>query len=287
MKIDAHAKINLGLDVIRRRDDGYHEVRMIMQTVGLHDELLIDRTDEPGIHITVNKDDLPVNGDNLIYRAGKLMMDEYGLTGGITVELTKNIPVAAGLAGGSTDAAAVLRAVNTLWDLGLSQDELKRLGVRIGADVPYCIMGGTVMAEGIGEKLTKLEACPKWRVLLAKPPVGVSTAHVYGSLNLESVTHPDIDKIAEGVTKGDLHTVVRYMGNVLESVTEAEVPQIGYIKSIIKESGYPLMSGSGPTVFGLFESDEAVNRAYEDIKKTGYAADLIITQTYDPNEQVD
>ena len=286
MKINAHAKINLGLDVIGKRDDGYHEVRMIMQTIELHDELTIERIDEPQIFIMTDRDDLSVGKDNLIHKASKLLMDEYDLPGGIKVQLKKNIPVAAGLAGGSTDAAATMIAVNELFGLGLSRDELMKRGVRIGADVPYCIMGGTALSEGIGEILTPIGPCPEWRTLIAKPPVSVSTAHVYQSLRPEKVKHPDIDMIAEGIAQKDLHKVVSNMGNVLESVTMSEVSDIGEIKKIMADRGYPLMSGSGPTVFGLFETDDAINRTYEDLKKTGLVEDLVITRIYDPDRQV-
>ncbi len=287
MKINAHAKINLGLDVIGRRDDGYHEVRMIMQTIELHDELEIARIEEPQIIIATDREDLSVGKDNLIHKAAKLLMDEYDLPGGIIVHLKKIIPVAAGLAGGSTDAAATLIAVNELFGLGLPQEELMKQGVRIGADVPYCIMGGTALSEGIGEILTPIGPCPGWRVLIAKPPASVSTAHVYKNYRPETVTHPDIDMIAEGIREGDLKKVVNHMGNVLESVTMPEVGDIGYIKDIMADHGYPLMSGSGPTVFGLFESDEAVNRAYDRLKETDHVSDLIITRIFDPGRQVD
>jgi 4-diphosphocytidyl-2-C-methyl-D-erythritol kinase len=286
MKINAHAKINLGLDVVGKREDGYHEVRMIMQTIELHDELTVERTEESRIQISTDREDLSVGKDNLIHKAAKLLMDEYDLPGGIKVQLKKNIPVAAGLAGGSTDAAATMIAVNELFDLGLTRDELMKRGVRIGADVPYCIMGGTALSEGIGEILTPIGPCPEWRVLIAKPPVSVSTAHVYHSFRPEKVKHPDIDMIAEGIAQGDFHKVVSNMGNVLESVTMEEVPYIGKIKNTMADQGYPLMSGSGPTVFGLFETDEAINRAYGDLKKTDHVEDLVITRICDPGRQV-
>ena len=286
MKINAYAKINLGLDVTGKRDDGYHEVRMIMQNIELHDELVIDRTEETGIVITTDRKDLSVGEDNLIHKAARLMMDEYDLPGGIRVHLVKNIPVAAGLAGGSTDAAATIIAINELFALGLSQAELMETGVRIGADVPYCIMGGTALAEGIGEILTPLSPCPKWRTLIAKPDVGVSTAHVYGSYHPEEAVHPDIDRIAEGIRNADFETVTRFMGNVLESVTASEVPYVGQIKSIIAgHGGYPLMSGSGPTVFGLFGSDEDIKEAYDILNQTDHISDLFITRISDGRTQ--
>ena len=284
MKINAYAKINIGLDVLGKRPDGYHEVRMIMQTLELHDELTVERTADPQISISVDTDreDIPVNEDNLIYKAARLMMDEHGLSGGVKVSLVKRIPVAAGLAGGSSDAAAVLKAINIIDGLGLSVNELAETGVRIGADVPYCIMGGTVLAEGIGEILTPLPPCPEWRVLLAKPPVSVSTAHVYGNFHPENVTHPDIDLIIEGIRDGDFVKVTRNMDNVLKSVTASETPYIDRICKIMEDKGgYPLMSGSGPTVFGLFESEEDINAAYDMLRHKDFVSELFITRIFD------
>ncbi len=284
MKINAYAKINLGLDVLRKREDGYHEVRMIMQTIGVHDELVIDRRDEPGIDIVTDREDISSGKDNLIHKAAKFMMDEYDLTGGIRVELTKNIPVAAGLAGGSTDAAATIIAVNALWELGLTRGELMKLGVRIGADVPYCIMGGTALSEGIGEILTPLKPCPECRILLAKPSIGVSTAYVYNNLHLDLVKHPDIDSIIGGIDGQDIKTIARNLGNVLESVTEREYSVIGQIKKEMISCGAlsALMSGSGPTVFGLFESEDDIKNAYESLQKSGLTPEIFITKIIDP-----
>ena len=178
LKLNAYAKINLGLDVLRRREDGYHEVRMIMQNIGLCDRVTLKKTGDKGIVIRTNAGELPVNKDNLMYKAADMLFTEFDLPGGILLELEKNIPIAAGLAGGSTDAAAVLHGVNRLYELGLSLEELQKRGVKIGADVPYCLMQGTALAEGIGEKLTRLPACPQCAVVIAKPPVDVSTRTV-------------------------------------------------------------------------------------------------------------
>ncbi len=283
MVINAYAKINLGLDVTGKRTDGYHEVRMIMQTVEVHDVLEVERTEGPGIVITSDRDDLPSGGDNLIHKAAKLIMEERGVKGGIKVHLTKNIPVAAGLAGGSSDAAATLKAVNILYDLGLSDEELMKLGVCIGADVPYCIMGGTALCEGIGEKLTPLPASPECRVLLAKPDIGISTAYVYKNLRLDKVDHPDIDAIRCGIENGDIGEVARNLGNVLESVTAEENPVIGNIKEIMsKDALAVLMSGSGPTVFGLFADEAGINRAYSKLMASGLAPELFISRFFDP-----
>ena len=286
MKLYAHAKINLGLDVIRRREDGYHEVRMVMQTIGVCDEITAERTKEPGIRIATGHSGIPLGEDNLMHKAAKLVMDEYHLEGGVNLGLVKNIPVAAGLAGGSTDAAAVLKAMNALYELGLSAEELMKLGVRIGADVPYCILGGTALAEGIGEKLTPLKPCPGCRVLLAKPEAGVSTAYVYKHLQIDKTEHPDIDAVISGIEAGDIREVSKNLGNVLESVTVAENPVINDIKTIMLENGAmsALMSGSGPTVFGLFGTGSAVQNAYGCLERSGYAPQLFITDIYDPGE---
>ena len=194
--LKALAKINLGLDVVRRREDGYHEVRMIMQTIHLYDLLEIQKIREPEIQIASNLSFLPVNENNLVYKAARLLQEEFALTDGISVKLTKRIPVAAGMAGGSTDAAAMLYAMNQLYDLGLSRRELMKRGVQIGADVPYCLMRGTALAEGIGEKLTQLPPMIKCPVLIAKPSISVSTKFVYQNLKLDEQTnHPDIDAL--------------------------------------------------------------------------------------------
>lgn len=284
MKINAYAKINIGLDVLARRPDGYHEVRMVMQTVGLHDEITVETCDEPGIFISSDSGKVPLGEDNLIYKAAALIMKEYSLLRGVRIKLTKNIPVAAGLAGGSTDAAATLRAIDRLYDLGLSDDRLCELGVCIGADVPYCLTGGTVLCEGIGEKMTKLDAHPSCTVLLAKPPEGVSTAYVYKHLELDKVTHPDIDAIIDGIRANDLNAVASHTGNVLESVTIPEHPVIGRIKDIMRNNGAKasLMSGSGPTVFGLFESEDDAKKAFGELERSQTDLELIITDIYNP-----
>lgn len=279
MEKRAYAKINLGLDVIKRRPDGYHEVRMIMQNIGLCDVLSFEKETKAGIRISVGSATLPENEDNLIYKAAKLLMDEFEIKDGISIELKKNIPIAAGLAGGSTDAAATLKAVNELWDLGLDTQELRKRGVKIGADVPYCIMQGTALSEGIGEILTPLPPCPKCFVLIAKPPVGVSTKYVYQHLNIESLTHPDIDGIISGIKEKNIKTVAGCLGNVLESVTIPEHPSIKEIKDIMRNNGAlgALMSGSGPTVFGLFDTKEYAQKAYDSVLASNLAKDVVLT----------
>ena len=263
----AYGKINLGLDVVRKREDGYHEVRMVMQTVGVYDRIDLDRKKRAGITVETNLYYLPNNENNLAYRAAKLLMDEFGIREGLHIKLAKYIPVAAGMAGGSSDAAAVLFGVNKMFDLGLSREELMERGVKIGADVPYCLMRGTALSEGIGEILTPLPPAPQCAVLLAKPRVSVSTKWVYTNLNangLRPEDHPDIDGIAEAIRRGDLREMAGKMGNVLELVTEKRYPVIGDIKAVMKKYGAlnAMMSGSGPTVFGLFESEKAAKKVY-------------------------
>lgn len=271
LDLKAYGKINLGLDVVRRREDGYHEVRMIMQTVRVYDAIELNRTEEEGIRLSTNLYYLPENENNLGYRAAKLLMDEFGVRGGVEIKMKKFIPVAAGMAGGSSDAAAVLFGINKMFGLGLSEKELMERGVRLGADVPYCIMRGTALSEGIGEILTPLPPMPQCRVLIAKPAVSVSTKHVYESLNLPSLgaeAHPDIDAMRAAIERKDLPGVVSQLGNVLETVTIPENPVIQTLKDKMMEMGADgsLMSGSGPTVFGLFTNQAAAQAAYEELR---------------------
>lgn len=271
LELKAYGKINLGLDVVRRREDGYHEVRMIMQTVRVYDAIELNRTEEEGISLSTNLYYLPDNENNLGYRAAKLLMDEFGIRDGVEIKMKKFIPVAAGMAGGSSDAAAVLFGVNKMFGLGLSKKELMERGVRLGADVPYCIMRGTALSEGIGEIMTPLPPMPQCRVLIAKPAVSVSTKHVYESLNLPSLgaeAHPDIDAMRAAIEKKDLSGVVSQLGNVLETVTIPENPVIQTLKDKMMEMGADgsLMSGSGPTVFGLFTNQTAAQAAYEELR---------------------
>ena len=256
MRLKALAKINLGLDVLRRREDGYHEVKMVMQTIGIYDRIKLTRLKRPGIHVKTNLYYLPNDGNNLVYKAAKLLMDEYGIPGGIFIDLKKYIPVAAGLAGGSSDAAAVLYGMNRMFRLRLSKRELMARGVKIGADVPYCIMRGTALAQGIGEQLSPLPPMPRCKALVAKPPISVSTKFVYENLKLdEDTVHPDIDLLTKDIAAGDLKAVASHMGNLLESVTIPHYPVIAQIKEEMREAGAlnAMMSGSGPTVFGLFD----------------------------------
>lgn len=270
-KLRAYGKINLGLDVLRKREDGYHDVRMIMQTVGLYDQIDLFFRQASGIQIETNLLYLPVNENNLVYKAAQMLMEEFQVTNGVFIRLRKMIPVAAGMAGGSSDAAAVLVGINKMFHLGLSMEELMERGVKIGADVPYCIMRGTALSEGIGEKLTALPPMPQCQVLLAKPAISVSTKYVYENLcanSLKPQQHPDIDGMIEAIGEGNLLEVSKHLGNVLELVTARKYPVIEEIKNVMRRHGAlgALMSGSGPTVFGLFDNPKAASSAYEELR---------------------
>ena len=289
MRLKALAKINLGLDVLRRKEDGYHEVKMIMQTINLHDQIHMKKIEEDEIRVRTNLYYLPTNENNLVYKAAKMLKDEFNLPGGISINLKKVIPVAAGMAGGSSDAAAVLFGMNKMYGLKLSMQELKDRGVKLGADGPYCIMRGTALAEGIGEKLTKLPAMPKCHILIAKPPINVSTKFVYENLHandLKAEDHPPVDVQLEALKEGDLEKLVANMGNVLERVTVPEYPVINEIKQLMVDNGAmgAMMSGSGPTVFGIFTSYAKAKEAYEKIEQSGLSKQSYLTTPYNQRE---
>ena len=283
MELKALAKINLGLDVLGKRENGYHDVRMIMQSIYLYDEVRLDRSEEPGIRVKTNLGFLPTGEGNIAYKAAQMLKDEFGIGPGIDITLNKHIPVAAGLAGGSTDAAAVLFGLNRMFGLKLTREQLMERGVKLGADVPYCIMRGRVLAEGIGEELTVLPDMPKCTVLIAKPPVSVSTRVVYEALDAgEIVDHPDIDGIIEGLKAGNLKKIASSMGNVLEGVTIPMHPVIEQIKEEMKAAGAlnAMMSGSGPTVFGLFENRAAARDAQRRIREKALTRQVYVTSIH-------
>ena len=280
----AYAKVNIGLDVLRKREDGYHELRMIMQTVDLYDTLTFTKTDE-GISLSCTAEGLPCDERNIAYRAAALMMEHYKIPGGIEIHLQKEIPMAAGRAGGSTDAAAVLLGMNELYELGASKEELCTLGVKLGADVPYCVMGGTMLSEGIGEVLTPLHEVPACTVLICKPDFDVSTKYVYENLHANSLTeHPDIDGLIDAIERDSAEDMAALMENVLETVTERKYEDITTIKNIMKEKGAmkALMSGSGPTVFGLFREKETAAKAAEVLKNRFPAASVFVSRFIKP-----
>ncbi|MDO5401826.1 MAG: 4-(cytidine 5'-diphospho)-2-C-methyl-D-erythritol kinase [Eubacteriales bacterium] len=283
IRLKARAKINLGLDVLGKRDNGYHDVRMVMQTIGIYDRIIMTKIPEDEICIVSNLAFLPVNENNLIYKAVKMIKDMYKISSGIKVELNKFIPVAAGMAGGSTDAASALYGMNRLFKLGLSTEKMMELGVGIGADVPYCVMRGTALAEGIGEKLTRLKPVPHMWILIAKPPINVSTKLVYESLDISGVkVHPDIDGIIEAINAQDVRLIAARMGNVLEGVTIPMYPVIEKIKQDMLENGAvnAMMSGSGPTVFGIFPDEAMALRCQSYLKAKGDARQVYITETF-------
>ena len=283
MELKALGKINLGLDVLGKRPDGYHDVRMVMQTIYLYDQITITKRKESGIGLGTNLFYLPVNENNLAYRAAKLLMDEFEIRSGVDIFLEKHIPVAAGMAGGSSNAAAVLYGINRMFDLGLSTEELMKRGVSLGADVPYCIMRGTVLAEGIGEILTPLPPMPRCQIVVAKPPVSVSTKMVYEKIDSRRIVeHPDIDGIIEGLKEGDVTKIASRMGNVLEQVTVEEYPVIDKIKKLMNEGGAKgaMMSGSGPTVFGIFTEKSLAKKAALKIREAGLAKQVYVTNVH-------
>ena len=279
----AYAKVNLGLDIIGRRKDGYHLVRMVMQQIGLYDVLTFEKTAEPGVRLQLAEgctipdiDEMPLDDRNLIVRAAKAVLEKYDIRCGMTITLEKHIPMAAGMAGGSTDCAAALTGAAELFGIGTTPEELAELGVRLGADVPYCLMGGTALAEGIGEKLTRLPDLPDCRFIIVKPSFGVSTKEVYtaydalaeeqspadekssavvtgGTAAERRILHPDIDGMEAALKAGDLVGVTDRLGNVLEPVTVARHPEIARIEERLKAMGITatIMTGSGPTVFGI------------------------------------
>lgn len=288
LKLRAMAKVNLGLDVLRKREDGYHDLRMVMQSVDLYDRICLKRRDLPGIQMRTNLYSLPVNEGNLAYRAAKLLMEEFQIREGLSIDLEKHIPVAAGLAGGSSDGAAVLVGVNRIFDLGLSLTELQERGVKLGADIPYCLLRGTALAEGIGERLTPLPKAPEAWVVLAKPKVHVSTGFVYGNLRANELKdHPDIEGQVEAIRRGDLYGMADKMGNVLETVTVPAFPVIEEIKDTMKRCGAvnAMMSGSGPTVFGLFDDREKAGAAYDRLVKGSKAKQVFLTRFFNRAEE--
>lgn len=291
LRLKAYGKINLALDVLGRREDGYHEVRMIMQTVGLHDRIDIYRRPEPGIRIRTNLFYLPDNEQNLAYKAAHILMEEFGIREGVSINLRKFIPVSAGMAGGSADAAAVLFGINKMFGLGLGMKELMERGVKLGADIPYCLLRGTALSEGIGEKLTTLPPMPQCQVLIAKPGISVSTKTVYeklDSMKLRPEDHPDIDGMIKAIRRHDLMEVSEKFGNVLELVTAGIYPVIGQIEQVMKDYGAvnAMMSGSGPTVFGLFSNPAAAQEAYEALRfgrESSLAKQVYLTNFFNIN----
>lgn len=279
MLVKAYAKINLSLDVVGKRKDGYHLLRMIMQNIDLYDILKINEI-KTGIRICSNNRCIPCDRRNLVYKAAKLFIDRYNLKNGISIDIDKNIPVSAGLAGGSADAAAVLKAMRNIYDPEISNDELSELGLNIGADVPYCIIGGTALCEGIGEKVTPLMPFTNHILILIKPPFGVSTAEVYKDLDISKIKrHPNTEILIDAVNKSKLEMLSKNMKNVLENVTLKKYPILRKIKIDLINFGAmgSLMSGSGPSIFGFFDDMVKAQKCYDNMK-TRYK-EVFITRT--------
>lgn len=277
------AKINLSLDVLGKRENGYHDVEMVMQTVHLSDTVIVEKRDDSLVCVESNLTFLPSDDKNIAVKAAKILMEECGLKTGVNITLQKKIPVAAGLAGGSSNAAAVLFGMNRIFDLGFELKELARIGVRIGADVPYCLLRGTVLARGIGEILTPLPPMPVCTVLLAKPPINVSTKEVYEGLEEVGITgRPDTNGVIEAIRTGDLNALSASMGNVLEPVTERKYPVVGEIRELMLSMGAEaaMMSGSGPTVYGLFEDRAKAKAAQKKITRLGLARQVYVTRIH-------
>jgi 4-diphosphocytidyl-2-C-methyl-D-erythritol kinase len=264
----APAKINLSLDVLKKRDDGFHEVKMIMTTIDLADRVELIDLPYNEIRIVSHNRFVPDDQRNLAYQAARLLKERYKVNRGVSISITKTIPVAAGLAGGSSDAAATLRGLNKLWNLGLNLDELATLGAEIGSDVSFCVYGGTALATGRGEIIHHIDPPPHCWVVLAKPTIGVSTADVYKNLHLQQLKHPNVEGMIEALHKNDYDEICTLMGNVLESVTLRMHPEVANIKDQMKRFGADavLMSGSGPTVFGLVQYESRLPRVYNGLR---------------------
>lgn len=284
IELKAYGKINIGLDVIRKREDGYHDLDMIMQTVGVYDDVIISRKDGTQtyeIEVSTDADVLPNDKGNLAFMAAKVLMEAYDIKAKVKIHINKRIPIAGGMAGGSADCAAVLRGVNQLFQLGLTDEQLQEYGVKLGADVPYCIVGGTKRAQGIGEILTDLPTPPKCYVIIAKPDAFVSTKFVYSHIRPAQIeNHPDIDGIIESIKAGDLYGMCEKIANVMEDVTIPEYPIIQKVKDILKSNGAvnALMSGSGPTVFGIYDDEEKAKQSMDALSGKEFVSRLYLTK---------
>ena len=281
LQLKAYGKINLGLDVIRKRPDGYHDLDMIMQMVDVYDDVIIEK--KAGEEIVVKADAAVLsNGkDNLAYMAAKMLFDEFGIKSGVEITIHKRIPIAGGMAGGSSDCATTLIGINEMFNLGLSKQQLMERGVKLGADVPYCVLGGTAIARGIGEVLTPLPTPPQCHVIIAKPPISVSTAYVYGHIRPDEITkRPDIEQMTLAIKEQDLNKLSDLLYYVMEEVTVSEYPVIEKLKSIMLENGAlnSIMSGSGPTVFGLFDDREKAQAAMKALDSKELTEQLYLTK---------
>ena len=271
MKIRAYAKINLALDVVRKREDGYHELEMIMAPIGLHDLIYIDKIPQ-GIKITSNTYKMPTDQKNIMYQVAELLIKRYNISGGVKIHIYKHIPTQAGLAGGSADGAAVLKAMNTMFHLGLSLEELAMIGKEVGADIPFCIHEEMAMVKGIGEKLEFIDNDFSCFLLLVKPKKGVSTKKSFDMLDLKNAKHPDILKMKHGIETNDYQEVVESLGNTLEAPSIDMVSEIQKIKDDMLRLGFDgaLMSGSGSCVFGMTQDEDLIDSVYSYFKNNYY-----------------
>lgn len=290
MKIErkAYAKINLGLDVTGVREDGYHIVKMIMQNVDLYDTLTFEDNDSGEIVLTASTDKIETDERNLICKVARQLKDKFNVKQGVTMHLVKRIPVAAGMAGGSTDGAATYLALNELWGLNLSKKELCELAVYLGADIPYCIIGGTALAEGIGEELTAISDMPTCHLVIAKPAIDVSTGWVYKELDSrEGIKHPDIDGIKAAIEEGNLNKMSALIGNVLEEVTASKYKEVGQLEEILRKEGAvgAFMTGSGPTVFGVFDKKDAAEAGYRAVVESKLAPETFLSAPINPGKE--
>lgn len=278
-----YAKINLTLDVLGKREDGFHEVEMVMQSIDLADR--IEMTKQDTISISCSQQDVPLDSTNLVYRAAEALKEYAGYKGGVHIDLQKQIPVAAGLAGGSTDAAATLKGLNQLWELGLSEEELAKIGASLGSDIPFCIKGGTSVARGRGEKLQPITNPPTLDLILIKPNFSVSTKEVYGAFDITKVNQkPDTDEMVEAIENGDIFKIAGNLRNVLESVTLEMHPEISELKEKLLAAGAraALMSGSGPTIFAIADNGFVAEKIAEKVRQDGL--EVIITRTINPKD---
>ncbi|MBN2796885.1 MAG: 4-(cytidine 5'-diphospho)-2-C-methyl-D-erythritol kinase [Clostridia bacterium] len=286
--LKAYAKVNLSLDIVGKRPNGYHDVEMIMQQITLFDEVTLTKIDE-GISITTDCKFIPSNNSNIACKVAKDIMDTFKLNSGIHIDIKKNIPVAAGLAGGSTDAAAVIEGMNLLFDLKMSLEDMKELAVKHGADIPFCIQGGAAIARGIGEELSPIKSLDNVWMVLCKPPISVSTQEVYGQLVLDEIKmHPDTQALIDAMNSGDYRFIAKNMYNVLEEVTARNHISISQIEKKLREYGAigSMMSGSGPTVFGIFKNYKSAHRGFKNLLKK--YRQVYLVQAYDggsTNEQ--
>lgn len=274
----APAKINLTLDVLYKRSDQYHEVEMVMTTIDLADRLELIEMQTDQIVIESESKYVPNDERNLAYQAAELIKRSYNITKGIKIIIDKQIPVAAGLAGGSSDAAATLRGLNRLWSLNISTHELATLGAQIGSDVSFCVYNATAIARGRGEKIMTLPAPPACWVVLAKPTIGVSTPSVYQHLDLSNIDHPNTEQMIKAIQTNNYQQMIDHLGNVLESVTLQQYSEVGQIKTLMESSGADavLMSGSGPTVYGLTRQESRADRIYNSLR--GFCQEVFVVR---------